>query len=294
MRHADDDFLEAELAAAFQDLLQCRDHRLAAIKTETLGADIFDRQKLLEAFGGGEAFEDGLLALQREIRPVSVALDALLDPEFLVRILHVHELDTDAPAIRALEDFHDLVQRGVFQAEHIENEDRPVPVIRPEAVLSGIEFRVRIGDIDIQRVEAGLEMAPDPVGADQHDGAQRIEDRAAHVLARGLGADCRRRQALARALVDDAACQRRPARSTGSGLGSRGRAIAVQGVKTGLPGLGDTAWILQVAFVQLGDIGRVGAAQEASVIKNCAHVSLQLLRHVTGDRCQTASARLAA
>ena len=39
MGHADHDFLDAELAAALQDLLEARDQRFAAVEAEALGAD---------------------------------------------------------------------------------------------------------------------------------------------------------------------------------------------------------------------------------------------------------------
>jgi hypothetical protein len=39
-----------------------------------------------------------------------------------------------------------------------------------------------------QRVEIGHQMAPDPVGADQHQRADRIEHRALHLLVRDLDA----------------------------------------------------------------------------------------------------------
>jgi hypothetical protein len=35
MRHADDDLLDAEIAATLDDLLQRRDQRLATVKTES-------------------------------------------------------------------------------------------------------------------------------------------------------------------------------------------------------------------------------------------------------------------
>ncbi len=37
MRHADHDILDAEVAAALDNLLQRRDHRFPAIKAKTLG-----------------------------------------------------------------------------------------------------------------------------------------------------------------------------------------------------------------------------------------------------------------
>ena len=49
MRHADDDLLHAEVAAALDDLLERRDQRLAAVEAEALGAGVFDVEELLEA-----------------------------------------------------------------------------------------------------------------------------------------------------------------------------------------------------------------------------------------------------
>ena len=51
MRHAEHDFLHAELAAALDDLLERRDHRFAAIEAEPLGAGVADVEEFLEAFG---------------------------------------------------------------------------------------------------------------------------------------------------------------------------------------------------------------------------------------------------
>ena len=51
MGHADDDLAQTELAAALDDLLQGRDHRLAAIKAEALGTGVLGAAKLLEHLG---------------------------------------------------------------------------------------------------------------------------------------------------------------------------------------------------------------------------------------------------
>ena len=51
MGHAERDLLQAELAAALDDLLERRDHRLGAVEAEALGAGIFDVEEFLEAFG---------------------------------------------------------------------------------------------------------------------------------------------------------------------------------------------------------------------------------------------------
>src|SRR3546814_8000883 len=79
VRHAYDHLLEAEVAAALEDLLQSRDHRLAAIEAEALGAGVLLVEELLEDLGCGPALEDGALAIHREGRLVADVLDAILD-----------------------------------------------------------------------------------------------------------------------------------------------------------------------------------------------------------------------
>src|SRR5690606_39481182 len=59
--HSKHDFLEAQLPAALDDLLQRGDQRLAAIKAKALGALVLDVDELLEAFGLDQLLQDRLL-----------------------------------------------------------------------------------------------------------------------------------------------------------------------------------------------------------------------------------------
>src|SRR5512133_1677845 len=54
MRHAEHYLLHAELTAALDDLLQRRNHCLATIKAEPLGARIFNVAELLEKLSFNE------------------------------------------------------------------------------------------------------------------------------------------------------------------------------------------------------------------------------------------------
>ena len=65
MRHADDDLLDAELAAALDDLLQRRHHRLGAVEPEALGAGVFHVGERLEGLGLDQLVEDRALAFRR-------------------------------------------------------------------------------------------------------------------------------------------------------------------------------------------------------------------------------------
>ena len=68
--------------------------------------------------------------------------------------------------------------------------------LRAEAVGGRIELGMALRILEAERVEIGREMAADAVGADHHQGADRIEGRLAHLGGRYLERR-RRRAALA-------------------------------------------------------------------------------------------------
>src|SRR3546814_4827844 len=80
-----------------------------------------------------------------DLRPVVLALDALLDPQLLRRILDVHVFDRDRTAVGLLEPLHDLPQGRGLEAEDVVDEDRPVPVVRrSEEHTSELQSLMRI------------------------------------------------------------------------------------------------------------------------------------------------------
>src|SRR6202162_6683374 len=83
MRHADDDFLHAEIAAALDDLFQRRDQRFSAVEAESLGAGEFQIAEFLKTFGFDQLVEDRAAALAGEADFLVGPLDALLDPGLL-------------------------------------------------------------------------------------------------------------------------------------------------------------------------------------------------------------------
>src|SRR6187399_4076 len=83
MRHADDDLLHAEIAAALDDLLQRRDQRFTAVEPEAIGAGEFEVAEFLETFGFNQLAQDRAPALGCEADLLVGALDALLDPGLL-------------------------------------------------------------------------------------------------------------------------------------------------------------------------------------------------------------------
>src|SRR5664280_1521720 len=67
MGHTQGDLLEAELAAALDDLFERRDHRLRAVEAEALAAGVFDVEEILEALGLDQFAEDRALAFLGEV-----------------------------------------------------------------------------------------------------------------------------------------------------------------------------------------------------------------------------------
>jgi hypothetical protein len=186
VRHADDDVAHAQRAAALDDLLQRRDHALAAVEAEALGAGEALVQEALEALGLDQLLQDRDLALAGEDDLLVAALDALLQPRFFGRVGDVHVLHADVAAVGAPQDRQDLAQGRGFQPQHIVEEDRPVVVRLGEAVARRIELGgVALGDREAERIEIGAQVAAHPVGADHHDRAQRIEGASAHLVRAG-------------------------------------------------------------------------------------------------------------
>ena len=182
VRHADHKLANAKLRAAFQNLLDGRDHRLAAIDAETLGAGIFLVKIFLEFLSIDKALIDRLLAPLGKIGAVADRLDAFLDPGLLRRGLDVHEFDADGARIGLAKRIDNLAKRRRLQPKDIIDKNRAVPVGLGKAVGGRVELRMEWFGLERQRVELGKKMATDAVGADQHDSAERVERSRPHVI----------------------------------------------------------------------------------------------------------------
>ena len=82
----------------------------------------------------------------------------------------------------------DFAQRRGLAAEHVVDEDRLVEVVVGETIGARIELGVRPGNLQPERIEPRLQMAAHPVGADQHQRAQRGDGGGADLLAGQRGA----------------------------------------------------------------------------------------------------------
>ena len=70
--------------------------------------DVLRGEELLERLGGVEPLEDVALLVGR--RAVVDALDLLLDPALLLRLLDVHVLDADRAAVGVAQDAEDVAE----------------------------------------------------------------------------------------------------------------------------------------------------------------------------------------
>jgi hypothetical protein len=61
-----------------------------------------------------------------------------------------------------------------FEAEHLVEEDRPVEIGFAEAVGARVELLLVLLRLKAERIEIGVQVAARAVGADQHQGADRI------------------------------------------------------------------------------------------------------------------------
>src|SRR5262249_53264871 len=175
MRHADRDVFDAERAAALDDLLERRDHRLAAVGAEALGAGEIYGAELLQAFRLHQLVEDRALALAREADFLVGPLDALLQPRLLRRIGDVHELDAERLAVGAPQDRDHLAERAELEAEHVVEEDAAVEIGVAEAVRARIELFVVARRLKSERVEIGGQGGPRAGGGGQAPGTDRNE-----------------------------------------------------------------------------------------------------------------------
>ena len=292
MRHAENDFLHAEIAAALDDLLQRRDQRFSAVEAEALGAGELEVAELLKAFGFDQLVEDRATALAGETDFLVRTLDALLDPGLLRGVGDVHELDAERLAVGALADRDDFAQRAVFEAEHVVEEYLAVEIGFGEAIGARIEFFAIALRLDAERIELGVEMTAHAVGADQHQGADRIARRLVDVGGRQLGAlGLRLGGELGADRLfdgDPVAVQRRGqfvARRERPVVAAPGRALGVlldvgrgvfQALEEFLPFGVDRRGVLLVAGVEIVDVGGVGALQKGGEGKCCIRV---LARH---------------
>ncbi|MNK46200.1 hypothetical protein D3C87_649790 [compost metagenome] len=159
--HAEDDFLDALLARAPDQLIQHRDDGVSAFQREALLADVALVEVALEAFGRVELVEDLTLGGRVEARPPLDRLDAVLQP-LALDARQVGVLEADGLAVGLLERVEDLLEAAL----KIAFRDLARQVRLGEAVVLGIQLgHPALGTS--QRIELGFQVPHRAIGIDQ-------------------------------------------------------------------------------------------------------------------------------
>src|SRR6185437_12028889 len=280
MGHAESDILQAELAAALDDLLERRNHRFRAVEAEALGARILDVEEILETLGLDQFTKDRALSLRRELDFLVRPLDPLLNPGLLRRIGDMHEFEADGPAIGPPEDRQHLAHGREFKPEHVIDEDAAVVIGLLKSVGRGMKLLMVPLRLETERIEIGVQMAPHAVGANHHQRPDGIASRAANLVLtrrllrggfRGLGAQLVgdrlfRRRPVAIQRADEIALGHRrpiglPPRRAARDSAHVRRIVAEAPEKLAPAGL-DRERVLLVLRLQGFDVGAVGAVQK--------------------------------
>ena len=168
VRHADADLLQTGFGGLLAHLVQQGDRRLAALQGEPLLSDELGLQERLEDLGLVELVQDPqvLLARQRLVRP----LHPVLDPLALGRLLNVHVLDADGPAVGVAQDAQDLAHLHPALAAG-EGAGRELAVQVPQRQAVGLHVEIVVAALAVlQRIGVGHQVAAHPVGVDHlHD-----------------------------------------------------------------------------------------------------------------------------
>src|ERR1700730_899106 len=178
MRHAEDDVLDPQGAAALNNLLERRNHGFAAVETKTLRARVLYGEELLESFRLDKLVEHRALAFLGERNFLSGAFDPPLQPSLFSRIGDMHEFEPDGAAIGAAQDLQHFGNGRELKPKHSINENFPVVVGLREAIGGRMQLLVVFWGLDAKRIEVGMEMTAYAIGTDHHQRAHRITGRA--------------------------------------------------------------------------------------------------------------------
>ena len=139
--HADDDFLDADGAAALDHVVEQRDQRITALERESLLTDVTGVQVALEAFRGRELPQQvqPLVIVETVVQPP--VLEAILQPQPLFAGRYVRKLRTDAAGVDVPELLQDLRQLHLL--------------VDAAGAAAGVEVEIHVGfgEADIGGVE---------------------------------------------------------------------------------------------------------------------------------------------
>ena len=189
MRHADDNILNAQRTATFDDLFQCGDQCLAAIQTETLCAHVFNMQEFFKTFGFDQFVQNRLTSFAGKGDFFAKSFDPLFQPCGLFGVRDMHVLQRECAAIGSAHDINDLAHGCDLQSQDIVQENWAIHVRICKPIILWIKrcFSI-LGVAHAKGIKIGGQVTTHAIGADQHDGADTVQDGAFHRLIRNLDA----------------------------------------------------------------------------------------------------------
>ena len=165
MRHAEHGGVHGGVGGGAEHGVEQGDGRFGALDAESLLAEVLGAEELLERLGGVESIEDVALLLDAEFD--GDALDLLLDPALLDRVLDVHVLDADGAAVGVAQHVEDLVELHVLATGDAAGEEDTIEVPDAEAVRRRIELGMQIGLLGLERIEIRDEVTAHAMHVDE-------------------------------------------------------------------------------------------------------------------------------
>ncbi len=163
--HAQHQIAYAPSGSLVHQVVEHRDDGLAPLQGKTLLADELAVQKELEEGGFLQFLQNGQLLVAARGGAVANRLHAIFQPLAFGRILDVHELDAEGPAVGILQGFENLPEAGARLVETSGVEDRVEVAL---AQTEGLQGQLGMpGGAGGERVGAGLQVAHVAIAVDQ-------------------------------------------------------------------------------------------------------------------------------
>ncbi len=115
MRHPQNNFLNAQLTAPLDHTLHGWHKSLTTIKAKAFGPGIFYIEKMLKTFGFDQFLQNRYFSFSGKSNIFMTPFDPFLNPALLIRLLDMHELNTDGATICPFDNLQNFPDRCCLQ-----------------------------------------------------------------------------------------------------------------------------------------------------------------------------------
>ena len=166
VRHREDNLLDALLAGTLEREVDEGDQTLAPLEGETLRAEEFIMDKLLEHLRIGELGEYAELRISIKAELILARLHTLLEPVLRRHVIDVHELDTDLATVGRAEMLQDLSEcKGAWSKEGARRKAL-LHMLIAEAVEGWVELLVLL-PMEAEGIDLRGTVPPNSIGSDK-------------------------------------------------------------------------------------------------------------------------------